>query len=93
MNSIGTLSWEYNGKTHSVSLVEIEHDFDDEWFLRYRTHDGRMTPIIRVVKSNRRYNGFYIPVNVHFLTERSFNGVIDWPEFETKGCKGELFLD
>ena len=78
---IGSLSWSYAGKTHHVDVTEIVASFEDEYFIRYKGPLNLSNPIVRV-KNNL----------VYFLTERSSNGELDWPEFETRGCKGKLVL-
>ena len=78
---IGSLQWKFAGKTHVVDVTEVVYDFGDEKFIRYKGPLHLCNPLVRV-KNNL----------VYFLTERSSSGEIDWPEFDTRGCKGNLEL-
>lgn len=81
--AIGSLTWKFLGKTHTVDVTEVEVQFEDEneYFIRYRGACNFSNPLVRVKGTL-----------VYFLTERSANGELDWPEFESKGCKGKLSL-
>ena len=73
---LGYLTWEYGNRTVHADIIEIEASFPDskEYFVRYRSH--YQAPLVKL-KGNL----------IYFLTERSFNGDLNWPEFETKGIK------
>ena len=73
---LGYLTWKYGKKTIHADIIEIQASFPNtkEYFVRYRALHQK--PLVKV-KGNL----------IYFLTERSSNGDLEWPEFETKGIK------
>jgi hypothetical protein len=74
--ALGYISWKYNNKTIHADIIEIEKEFENEFFVRIR--EFACKPMVRIVKKEKSNR-------IYFLTERSSNGEIDWPEFETAG--------
>jgi hypothetical protein len=80
---IGGITWKYNGKCVFADVLEIEDEFEGEYFLRIRAL--HCMPLVRVLVSDKS-------TRIYFLTERSSNGELDWPEFETAGIKCSLSI-
>lgn len=80
---IGGITWKYNGKYVFADVLEIEAEFEGEYFLRIRSFHSM--PLVRVKVSSKG-------ALIYFLTERSSNGELDWPEFETSGIKCSLSI-
>ena len=77
MESIGTISWNYNKETHYGDITEIDFQDDDDILFRYiTTNMVNMNPLIKYNFKTKR---------VYFLSERSSNGSYPYPEFESKG--------
>lgn len=80
--AIANFTWKYDGKSHDGNITEIEEVHGDDFFVRYETETmhGLIEPLIKINMVLKR---------CYFLTERSSNGEISFPEYETKGlpCK------
>jgi hypothetical protein len=83
--AIGSIAWK-NGKWLNGDIMSIEEEEGDDMFLRYETDAirGIMQPLIKYNKRMKR---------CYFLTDRSANGRISWPEYDTKGypCKVDIW--
>jgi hypothetical protein len=80
--AIGSFEWK-NGKWLQGYVMSIEEQEGDDYFLRYVTSNiiGIMEPLIKYNRKTKR---------VYFLTERSVNGSINFPEYETKGYPAKM---
>jgi hypothetical protein len=82
---IGSISWKC-GEWHDGWVTEIIESHGDDVFIRYCTNTiaGYMEPMLKVNVAKGR---------CYFLTERSSEGEISFPEFETKGyiCKLNIY--
>lgn len=80
--AIGTIEWK-NGEWLNGVVMSIEEQEGNDFFLRYQTDNmlGLMEPLIKYNHAKKR---------VYFLTERSVNGLINFPEYETKGYIAKL---
>jgi len=84
--SIGTISWKYEKTWHYGWITEVQEECESDMFIRYQTSTmlGLMEPLLQVNTSMKR---------CYFLSERSANGDLSFPEFERKGyiCKIHLY--
>jgi len=84
--AIGSISWKYEKTWHTGRITEINQECDPDIFIRYQTDRmfGFMEPLLKVNKEIKR---------CYFLTDRSSNGEITFPEFESKGyvCKIDIW--
>lgn len=82
LKAIGSIAWK-NGKWLDGWITSISEQEGNDIFFRYQTDNmfGTMEPLIKYSKNTNR---------VYFLTERSFNGNITFPEYETKGYVAKL---
>ena len=83
--AIGSIYWK-NEKTWIYGWVtEVVSENDPDIFIRYQTDTmmGLMEPMMKVD---------FVKQRCYFLTERSANGELNFPEFERKGypCKINL---
>ena len=83
---IGSIDWKNEKTWHSGWITQVVSENDPDIFIRYQTNTmlGLMEPMLKV--------NFEIG-RCYFLTERSANGELDFPEFEKKGypCKINLY--
>lgn len=84
--AIGSIEWK-NGKTwHQGWITEVDQECHPDIFVRYQTDTmlGMMEPLLKIDTVKER---------CYFLTERSVNADITFPEYERKGypCKINLY--
>lgn len=92
---LGEVSWNYLGKVHFGTITEIVQDMGENGLIiRYVTElmgekDGRvnarMNPLLKVKRGKKDWL-------IYFVTDESAEN--DWPipQFDSTGCKGNVWL-
>lgn len=81
-----SFTWKNNGSTHFGEITEIIESNSESGLIvaRYKTEKmfGFYNPLIRIDTVKKL---------IYFLTEDSFHGETEFPQFESRGVKAEIY--
>lgn len=79
-----SFTWKNNGSVHFGEITEILENNNGVLIARYKTEKmfGFYNPLIKI-DTNKKL--------IYFLTEDSFSGETNFPQFESRGIKADIY--
>lgn len=77
-----SFTWKYGKRTNFGEITEVVAENETLAVVRYKTDISDCNPLLKIDKSKSL---------IYFLTEESSNGTFDFPLFESRGIKAEIY--